>query len=97
MSLEIVERMTNELTTLAPSTMKIKDELPDGEIITVETNVSVASKCCSSQGLLTKRPYGIHDTSFQNVMKCDVDTRKEMYAMSCCKLARHCSKGFLRA
>ena len=35
MSREIVERMTNELTTLAPSTMKIKDELPDGNISTV--------------------------------------------------------------
>jgi len=34
-SREIVERMANELTTLAPSTMKTKDELPDGNIITV--------------------------------------------------------------
>ena len=35
LSRKIVERMTNELTTLAPSTMKIKDELPDGNISTV--------------------------------------------------------------
>ena len=31
----IVECMRNELTTLAPSTMKTKDELPDGNISTV--------------------------------------------------------------
>ena len=35
MSRGIVECMTNESTTLDPSTMKIKDELPDGNIITV--------------------------------------------------------------
>ena len=34
-SREIVDRMTNELTMLAPSTMKIKDELLDGNISTV--------------------------------------------------------------
>ena len=32
---EFGERMTNELTTLATSTMKIKDELPDGNFSTV--------------------------------------------------------------
>ena len=40
---EIVERLTNELTTLAPSMMKIKDVLPDGDIITVAPNVSRAT------------------------------------------------------
>ena len=42
MSRQIVERMTNELTTLAPSTMKIKDEFPDGNISTV----GVERFCC---------------------------------------------------
>ena len=41
---EIVERMTTELMTLAPSTMKIKDVLPDGDIITVAPNVFWCAK-----------------------------------------------------
>ena len=32
---EVGERMTNELTTLATSTMKIKEEFPDGNISSV--------------------------------------------------------------
>ena len=32
---EIVERITKELTVLAPSTIKIKDDFPDGNIIIV--------------------------------------------------------------
>ena len=29
-------------------------------------------------GFIYREAYGIHDTSFQNVMKCDVDTRKDL-------------------
>jgi len=63
---DIVERMTNELTTLAPSTMKIKDELPDEDISTVELD---------STG---KEASAFHNTSF--LMKCDVDVRKDLCA-----------------
>ena len=40
---------------------------------------------------------GIHDTFLQNNLKGDVYFRKELYAMSCCQMARPCSKEFLRA
>ena len=43
-------------------------------------NVSVARKCCSRQLSFGKEASGIHDTSFQSNMKCDVDIRKDLYA-----------------
>ena len=38
---------------------------------------------------------GFRDTSFQDITKCDVDLRKNLYAMTCSLLARTCSKGWL--
>ena len=37
------------------------------------------------------------DTSFQDITKCDVDPRKNFYAMTCSQVARPCFKGFLSA
>ena len=46
---EIGERMTNKLTTLATSTMKIKDEFQTETSALSVLKVSLASKCCPSQ------------------------------------------------
>ena len=43
-------------------------------------NVSVVRTCCFSQGFIGKEPSGIHDTSFQSIMKYDADIRKNFYA-----------------
>ena len=42
-------------------------------------NVSVARRCCSSQVSLAKKASAVLDTSFLNKMKCDVDSRKNLY------------------
>ena len=42
-------------------------------------DVSTALKYCTSQVSTGKEACGIHDTSFQNIMKCDVYTCKESY------------------
>ena len=62
MSREIVERMTNELTTLAPSTMKIKDEFPDGNISTVGAErfrcaCGFTAKCLSQRNQRSARHF----------------------------------------
>ena len=70
-SRDIVEHMTSELTTLAPS------ELPDGKIITVGDE----SFCCAEvlfQPSFIGEEAG--DPSFPDVTKCDVDLRKNLYA-----------------
>ena len=88
MSREIVERMTNELTTLAPSTMKIKDELPNGKTSALSVlNVFVARKYFSSQVSLAKKP--VNPRHFFRV-----EVRKELYAMTCCQVAQPCSRNF---
>ena len=59
----ILEHMKKEQTTCAPSIIKIKDELPDGSIITVAPNVSWCAKVLF-QPIFT---LGVHDTSVQSV------------------------------
>ena len=90
MSREIVERMTNEWTTLAPSTMKIRDELPDGNMITVGDE-----RFCCAEVLFQPSFIGeeASDTSFRDITKCDVDLRKNLYAMTCSQVTRPFFKG----
>ena len=72
MSREIVERMTNELTMLAPSTMKTY-EFPDGN------NSTVGAERFRCVEVLFQPCPGIHDTSLQYIMKSDVYIRKDLY------------------
>ena len=59
----IFQHMTKELTTLAPSTMKIKDVLPDDDIITVAPNVSCGARVLFQPCFTHKQASGVHDTS----------------------------------
>ena len=54
-------------------------------------NVSIASLYCSSQVFTGTGASGFHDN-----MKCDVYVSKELYAMSCCQMARPPSSNRLR-
>ena len=45
-------------------------------------------------GLHRFRNGGLHDTSLQHTTKCDVYTRRELYAISSCQVARPCSTRF---
>ena len=76
----------NEIAMLMMSTrigtsnrLQKRNVLSDGNII------SVGAECfrCESvfqPSIIGKDAYRIHDTSFQNVMKCDVDIRVNLYA-----------------
>ena len=55
-------------------------------------------ECFSSQfSFIGIKASGVHDTSFHYFTKCDVDLRKNLYAMTCSQVARTCSKGLLSA
>jgi len=54
-------------------------ELPDGNIITVGTERFRCPEVLFQPSLIGKEASGIHDTSFQSIMKCDVDIRKDLY------------------
>jgi len=55
-------------------------ELPDGNIITVGNERFRCPETLFQPHFIGKEASGIHDTTFQSIMKCDVDIRKDLYA-----------------
>jgi len=70
-----------EMKAAAESSDKEKTyELPDGNIITVGSERFRCPEVLFQPSLIGKEASGIHDTTFQSIMKCDVDIRKDLYA-----------------
>jgi len=70
-----------EMKSAAESSDKEKTyELPDGNIITVGSERFRCPEVLFQPSLVGKEASGIHDTTFQSIMKCDVDIRKDLYA-----------------
>jgi len=55
-------------------------ELPDGNIITVGSERFRCPEVLYQPSFIGKEASGIHDTTFQSIMKCDVDIRKDLYS-----------------
>merc|ERR1712117_874143 len=55
-------------------------ELPDGNIITVGAERFRCPEVLFQPHFIGKEASGIHDTSFQSIMKCDVDIRRDLYS-----------------
>merc|ERR1712178_301914 len=55
-------------------------ELPDGNIITVGSERFRCPEVLFQPSFIGKEASGIHDTTFQSIMKCDSDIRKDLYA-----------------
>merc|ERR1719384_2318436 len=55
-------------------------ELPDGNVITLGSERFRCPEVLFQPSFVGKEASGIHDTSFQSIMKCDVDIRKDLYA-----------------
>ncbi|CAD7953361.1 unnamed protein product [Amoebophrya sp. A25] len=55
-------------------------ELPDGNVITVGNERFRCPEVLFQPSFIGKESSGIHDTTFQSIMKCDVDIRKDLYA-----------------
>ena len=71
----------SELKHSAVSHYKDKTyELPDGNVITVSTERFRCPEVLFQPSLVGKEAAGIHETTFQSIMKCDVDIRKDLYA-----------------
>jgi len=70
-----------EMKEAAESSDKEKTyELPDGNIITVGSERFRCAEVLFQPSFIGKEASGIHDTTFQSIMKCDVDIRKDLYA-----------------
>ena len=55
-------------------------ELPDGRQITIGNERFRCPEVLFQPSLIGKEAAGIHDCTFQTVMKCDIDIRKDLYA-----------------
>merc|ERR1719159_2146714 len=70
-----------EMKSAADSSDKEKTyELPDGNIITVGNERFRCPEVLFQPSFMGMEASGIHDTTFQSIMKCDVDIRKDLYA-----------------
>ena len=55
-------------------------ELPDGQVITIGNERFRCPEAMFQPAFLGMESAGIHETTYNSIMKCDVDIRKDLYA-----------------
>merc|ERR1711990_635528 len=55
-------------------------ELPDGQVISIANERFRCPEALFQPSFLGMEAVGIHETTYNSIMKCDVDIRKDLYA-----------------